>query len=177
MCHMRSDRNHTQPWGMRCCNKISPSLGGIIGRKRWPIQIGAFSAASLPRLVEAGQSSVRNEVMISRTARHTTCRERNSGTTWNGVVGGVTVSPTWSMSAEAALPMNLEPSRMCTTRLRSNPIKYVQVASAATGSSASTILPSGRGVPFRGPFPSIATMPSAITKWMGTVAHKSRMLS
>jgi len=47
----------------------------------------------------------------------------------------------------------------------SNPINRAQVASAATGSSAKTILPNRRGVPFRGPFPSIATMPSAITKW------------
>ena len=37
--------------------------------------------------------------------------------------------------------------------------------------------PKGRGVQFKGPLPSIATMPSAITKWIGTVAQRSRMLS
>src|SRR5208282_5669433 len=35
--------------------------------------------------------------------------------------------------------------------------------SAATGSSASTIFPRERELPFRGPLPSMATMPSAIT--------------
>ena len=77
----------------------------------------------------------------------------------------------------STLPRNLEPSRMCTIRLGSNPINREHVASAATGSSASTIVPSGRGVQLRGPLPSIATMPSAITKWTGTVAQRSRMLS
>src|ERR1035438_8910479 len=43
--------------------------------------------------------------------------------------------------------MNLEPSRMCTSRPASNPINRAHIASAATGSSASTIFPSGRGVP------------------------------
>src|ERR1017187_1793693 len=66
---------------------------------------------------------------------------------------------------------------MCPILSGSNPISRAQVASAATGSSASTIFPRGRGVPLSGPFPSIATMPSAITKWIGTVAHRSRMLS
>src|ERR1035441_10336377 len=65
--------------------------------------------------------------------------------------------------------MNLEPSRMCTSRPASNPINRAQVASAATGSSASTIFPSGRGLPLSGPLPSIATIPSAITKWTGTL--------
>src|ERR1017187_4265717 len=45
-------------------------------------------------------------------------------------------------------------------RSGSNPINREQVASAATGSSASTIFPRGRAEPLRGPFPSIATMPS-----------------
>src|SRR5664279_2965161 len=29
----------------------------------------------------------------------------------------------------------------------------------------------------RGPLPSLATMPSAMTRWIGMVAHRSRMLS
>ena len=50
----------------------------------------------------------------------------------------------------------------------------MEETSAATGSSASTILPVGRGVPLSGPLPSKATMPSAITKRIGTVALVSR---
>jgi hypothetical protein len=40
-------------------------------------------------------------------------------------------SPSWSISAGAALPMNLEPSQMCVIRAGSNPIRRAQVASAA----------------------------------------------
>ena len=66
--------------------------------------------------------------------------------------------------------MNFEPSQMCMIRAGSNPIRRAQVASAATGSSASTIFPRRRATPLSGPFPSIATIPSAITKRTGTVA-------
>ena len=100
-------------------------------------------------------------------------RYRNSGTTRNGLVVGVIISPAWSISPCEALPRNLEPSRICTIRSGSNPISLEQVTSAATGSSASTIFPRRRAAPLRGPLPSVATMPSAITKWIGTVAHKS----
>jgi len=47
--------------------------------------------------------------------------------------------------------------------LFAEPVPGMEEASAATGSSASTI-PVGRGVPLSGPLPSKATMPSAITK-------------
>jgi len=50
-------------------------------------------------------------------------------------------------------------------------MRRAQAASAATGSSAGTIFPRQRDVLWKGPFPSIATMPSAITKWTGTAAH------
>ena len=86
-------------------------------------------------------------------------------------------SPTLSASSGEELPRNFEPSRMCTIRPASNPINLAQVASAATGSSASTIFPRERELPFGGRCLSMATMPSAITKWIGTVVHISRMLS
>ena len=60
--------------------------------------------------------------------------------------------------ADVQDPVGFEPHQPCA------------VASAATGSSAITIFPRARGVPFRGPFSSIAMMPSAIAKWTVTVA-------
>src|SRR5271166_3746332 len=98
---------------------------------------------------------------------------RNSGTTWKGVAGASTPSPTWSMSTGEALPTNLEPSRMCTIRRGSNPVSLAQVASAATGSSPITIFRKGLGVPLSGPLPSIATMPS----WGGGAQIKDALLN
>ena len=37
-------------------------------------------------------------------------------------------------------------------------------------------LPKGRGIPLSGPLPFIATIPSAMTKWTGTVAQISSVL-
>ena len=62
-------------------------------------------------------------------------------------------SLTLSASSGEELPRNFEPSRMCTIRSGSNPINLAQVASAATGSSASTIFPRERELPLRGPLP------------------------
>ncbi len=85
------------------------------------------------------------------------------------------MNDTWSRPDYDLLP-RLKGLRIWTTRSGSRPISLAQVASAATGSSVRTILPSVRGVPFSGPLPSIAMTASAITKLMGTVAQTSRML-
>jgi hypothetical protein len=77
----------------------------------------------------------------------------------------------------AQVPRNRDPSDKWRTCSGSKLIRRAQVASAATGSSASRVFPRSRGVPCSGPLPSIALMPSAITKWIGTVAQISRMLS
>ena len=66
------------------------------------------------------------------------------------------ISPDFVDQCGIGVPLNLEPSRIFKIRPPSNPINRAQVASKATGWSANTILPNGRGVPFSGPFPSIA---------------------
>ena len=166
---------------------------GCVSKLRWGVMFGRYRLAKCKQLIEeyfetadrvdwerrrsAFATRRRWRYAAPQTSSQNDRRCSNSGTTSKGVAGALTVSPTWSRRSSAELPRNLDPSRMCTIRSGSNPINRAQVASAATGSSASTIFPMGRGVPLSGPFPSIATMPSAITKWIGTVAHRSRMLS
>ncbi len=62
------------------------------------------------------------------------------------------------------------------TRQGFSPINRAHVKSAASGSSDRTMRPRVRADPFSGPLPSIAMIPSAITKWTGTAALISRML-
>ena len=104
-------------------------------------------------------------------------RYRNSGSTAKGRIRVSTGSANIVIWSAPRLPRNRDPSDRWRTCRGSKPIRRAQVASAATASSDSTIFPRSRGVPCSGPFPSMAVMPSAITKWIGTVAQISRMLS
>src|SRR5579871_4673768 len=95
---------------------------------------------------------------------HWATRYWNSGSTAKGRIGVSAGSASIAIRSARRLPRNRDPSDRWRTCSGSKPIRRAQVASAATGSSASTIFPSSRGVPCSGPLPSIALMPSAITK-------------
>ena len=89
----------------------------------------------------------------------TWCNDRrcaNSGSTSNGAVR-CGVSAISSIRSCEPLPRKRAARSRCQTRLGSSPINRAQMKSAATGSSARTILPRCRWVPWSGPFPSMAT--------------------
>src|SRR5260370_39023359 len=74
----------------------------------------------------------------------------NSGTTWKGVSGDCTASASCSINSRDELPKNLAVSWICRTPSGLIPMSLAQVASAPTGSSPKTILPTKPPAPFTG---------------------------
>ena len=120
--------------------------------------IGAVNSAEQAQLETNGRKSTRRSssgpTLLSTSQRSAL---RFLSFLQVALANGPTPSANILMRSSRRLPRKWRPSARCRTCSGSNPISRSHVASAATGSLASTISPSWRA-------PPMAVLPSAITK-------------